>query len=93
MKKSKGTAIASFLFGLTFWIPLLNLIFSLMAIYLGLKALKNIKAEPVKYGGKWFAIAGITFGVVVYIAYLTGLVMCLSGYKEICKSIGLTLLD
>mgnify|MGYP001565605404 CR=1 FL=1 len=89
MKKSKGMAIASFIFGLTFWIPLLNLIFGALALYLGFKALNRIKGEHNKYGGKIFAIIGITLAAIVYITYITGLGICLSGNKAICSFIGL----
>jgi len=88
-KKSKAEAIASFVFGLTFWIPLLNLIFGLIAIYAGIDSLVKIRKEPIKYGGKWFAVAGIALGFIVYITYFTGLSMCLYGYKDICKNMGL----
>lgn len=92
-KKSKATAIASFVFGLTFWIPLLNLIFGAFAVYFGIKSLKNIRKEPTKYGGKWFAVIGTILGLLVYLFYFTGLGMCLYGYKEICNNIGLTQLS
>lgn len=91
MKKSNGTAIASFIFGLFFWIPLINFIFAIPAIYFGIKALKNIRQDK-SYGGKWFAITGIILGALVYVTYLTGLGMCMFGFKEICKNIGLTFL-
>ena len=91
-EKSKETAIASFIFGLGFWIPLLNLIFGLIAIYVGTKSIIKIKKEPLKYGGKWFAITGIILGSVVYVTYLTGFGMCIFGNKDICKNIGLSFL-
>ncbi|MAG91744.1 hypothetical protein CMO83_03645 [Candidatus Woesearchaeota archaeon] len=91
-KKSKSKAIASFILGLTFWIPILNLIFGLFAIFLGVKALINIRRYPDKYGGKGFAIIGIVLASLVYLTYLAGLLMCLIGYKDICESIGLALL-
>ncbi len=87
--KSQAMSIISFIFGLTFWIPLLNLIFGLLAISIGRNSLVNIKKDPAKYGGKWFAIIGIILGSLVYITYFTGVSMCLFGYKEICKNIGL----
>ena len=89
-KKSKTGAIASFIFGLTFWIPLLNLIFGAFAIYLGYKSIVNIKKDPDKYAGKGFAVTGLVLGLVVYLFYLTGIGMCFVGYKEVCKNIGLT---
>ena len=92
MKKSKAMPIASFIFGLTFWIPLINLIFGVFAIYLGIRSLSKIKNDPDKYGGKAFALIGIILGAVVYITYLTGIGMCLTGYKEICKFMGLQFL-
>lgn len=89
MKKSKATAITSLIFGLTFWIPLLNLIFGVIAVYLGVKALIKIRKEPDKYGGGWFAVVGIALGGLPLALYIIGLGMCLSGYNEICKNIGL----
>lgn len=92
MKKSKATAITSFTFGLTFWIPLINILFGVLAIYLGIKALAKIRKDPDKYGGKGLAIAGIILGALPIALYILGLVICLSGYKELCKSVGLTFL-
>lgn len=91
-KKSRTTAIAAFALGLTFWIPLLNLIFGAFAIYFGRKALLNIKKEPNKYGGKVFAIIGLVLGLIVYLFYIMGIGMCLIGYREICKNLGLAFL-
>jgi len=93
MKKSKGMAVASFAFGLTFWIPLLNIVFGIFAIYFGVRALKNIKTNPKKFGGKWFAITGITLAILPITFYLWGLGLCLTGYKEICENMGLSLLS
>jgi len=92
MEKSKRMARASFIFGVTFWIPLLNLIFGVLAIYFGVKSLRNIKKEPDKYGGKWYAIIGVILGLLVYVFYLTGVGMCIAGYSEICKNIGMAAL-
>lgn len=91
-KKSKAGAIASFVFGLTFWIPLLNLIFGIFAIYFGVKSLKNIKKEPEKYSGKTFAIIGIALASIIYITYLIGLSLCLTTNKAICGYMGLPFL-
>ena len=91
-KKSKAGAIASLAFGLTFWIPLLNIIFGIFAIYLGIKSLKNIKKEPEKYSGKAFAIIGIILGSIVYIAFLIGISLCLTTHDAICGYIGLPFL-
>ncbi len=92
MKKSKATAIISFVSGLTFWIPIINVVFGVLAIYLGIKALAKIRKDPDKYGGKGFAIAGIVLGTFPIIFYIIGLTICLIGYKEICRIIGLTFL-
>lgn len=92
MKKSKSIAITSFVFGMTFWIPLLNLIFGLLAVILGFKALSKIKKDPKVYGGKWFAVGGIALGITVYLGYILALGLCLTGYKEVCKSINLSFL-
>ena len=92
MEKSRGTAVASSIFGLFFWIPLINLISGALAIYLGVKSLIKIRRDPSKYYGKGFAITGIILGALVYVTYLIGLGMCLFGFKEICKNIGLSFL-
>ena len=92
MEKSKRMAATSFAFGLAFWIPLLNFVFGVLAIYLGIKALLKIKQEPDKYAGKFFAIIGIILGVLPIALYLIILVICLSGYGEVCKAMGITIL-
>lgn len=92
MKKSKAIAIVSFVFSLTFWIPLINLLFGALAVYLGIKALTKIRKNPDKYGGKGFAIAGIILGALPIFLYIIGVTICLIGYKEVCESIGLTFL-
>ena len=92
MAKSKTTAIISFVLGLAFWIPLLNLIFGALAIYIGIKSLIKIRKEPDTYAGKMYAILGIALGAIVYLTYITGLGMCLFGYKSICNNIGLSFL-
>ena len=91
-KKSKTTAVTSFIFGLAFWIPLLNLIFGFLAILIGIKSLISIRKNPDKYGGNTYAIAGIVLGFLVYATYLTGLGMCLYGNKQICTTMGLSFL-
>ena len=91
--KSQTLSIFSFIFGLIFLIPLLNLIFGIFSIYLGVKALIKIKHQPKEFGGKWFAIIGIALGAIVYLTYIIGTMMCLSGYKTICKNIGLDFLS
>lgn len=92
MKKSKATAVASFILGSFFWIPLINIICGTLAIHLGVKALTKIKKYPMKYSGKLFAVTGIILGLLVYATYLTGLGMCLLGFKEVCNNVGLPFL-
>ena len=91
-KKSKSMALASFVFGLFFWVPLLNLIFGALSISLGIKALRKIRKEPNIYGGKWYAVVGIILSALVCITYFTGIGMCIYGYKDICINIGLAFL-
>ena len=91
-RKSKTSAITSFIFGLTFWIPLLNLIFGALAVYLGIKSIVKIRRDPVHNGGTAYAAVGLILGSLVYLTYLTGVGMCLFGYKSICGNIGLSFL-
>lgn len=91
--KSRAASLASFLFGLVFWIPLLNLIFAIPALYFGIASLRKIKKKPEQYGGKWFAVIGIALGAIVYLTYYIGVAMCVSGNKEICSNIGLAFLS
>ena len=93
LKKSSLKSIISFIFGLTFWIPILNLIFGIGAIYFGIVALINIRKEPSKYSGKWLALIGMILGALVWITYFVGVGMCLYGNKSICSSIGLGFLS
>ena len=93
MGKSKFMAISSFFFGMTFLIPLINLIFGFLAIIIGLRALSKIRKDPEAYGGKWLAIAGISLGAMVYIGYAAGLGICLSGNQEVCKTLGVSFLS
>lgn len=91
-KKSKAMAATSFVFSLFFWVPLLNLVFGALSIYLGIKSLRKIKKGPKLYSGKWYAITAIILSAMVYLFYLTGVGMCLLGFKQICSNIGLEFL-
>lgn len=90
--KSRIMPLASFFFGMAFWIPLLNLLFALPSIYFGIKAFKKIRQNPKQYGGKWFAVIGIVLGAFVYLSYLIGFSMCIYGSGEICRNMGLAFL-
>ena len=73
-KKNSSSAIMSLIFGLFFWLPLLNAITSLFAIYFGVTALVNIKKNPAVYSGKNLAIIGIILGALPLLFYLLGFV-------------------
>ena len=88
MKKSKSMAIASFVFGLLSILPLINYLLMPLSIYLGFRSLQNIKKNPEAYGGKIFAVTGLTISILILIFTLTGIGICLAGYKEICKGMG-----
>ena len=90
MKKSKSLAITSFVFGVISIIPMINYLTTLLAIYFGIKSLKNIRKHPENYDGKIFAITGLLFGILIIIFTLTGIGLCLAGFKQICKSTGWT---
>jgi len=94
-QKNKSLAKWSLGLGLLFWMPLFNLLFSPLAIFLGIKALIKIKKEPNNYEGKWQAITGIIFGSILFIMILVGALMCLSeiffklGFEQVCSDLGL----
>ena len=60
--QSKKTAYISLALSLSSLIPLLNLGIAPMAVYFGIKALKEIERNPEEYGGKIYAITGIIIG-------------------------------
>ena len=88
-KKSKAGALTSFIFSMTFWIPLLNMIFCAIGAIIGYRSLKNIIKDK-KFGGIWFIIISFILTGIVYITYFIGLGMCFSGIKDICINMGLT---
>lgn len=68
--KSKSTAMASFILGLISWVPLFNFVIAPAGVYFGIVAIRKIKKEPDKYGGKGYAIAGIIIcGIVTLLSY------------------------
>ncbi|MBI2657113.1 DUF4190 domain-containing protein [Candidatus Woesearchaeota archaeon] len=89
MEKSRAQAVTSLVFGLLFWVPLLNIIFGLLAVFIGAISLANIKKEPEKYYGKGYAIAGIILGALPIVLSLIGIGLCAAGYRGICDSMGL----
>jgi len=67
-KKTLGLAIASLICGLLFIFPLLGILFSLLAIILGIVALVKISNNKDTLKGKGLAIAGISlgaFGIII----------------------------
>ena len=64
-------SVAAFIIGLLFWMPLFNYLTSAIAIYLGIKALREIRDEKNvrKQSGKVLASAAIVLGIIPY--YLT----------------------
>ncbi|MBC8501425.1 MAG: hypothetical protein H8D38_06710 [DPANN group archaeon] len=66
-KKDRFHAILSFIFSLGFWIPLLNIGFSLVSLFLAIKALRLISADSKKYGGMGFALAALIISLTTFI--------------------------
>lgn len=84
-KKSRsGTAVLSFILSLSFWMPLLNYFICLMGIYLGFKALKDIRNGGGRHKGKLFALAGIVLGAV---PYYFGIIYVLSSVLHVSKTL------
>ena len=63
-KKTLGMAIASLVLGCLFIIPLLGMLFSLVALILGIVALVKISNNKETLQGKGLAISGIVLGAV-----------------------------
>ena len=81
MAKNRNMAMASFILGLFFWMPLFNMILGPIAIFLGIKALIKIKKQPKKYTGKWYAISGIILGWIPIFLWIVQLVMMAFGIE------------
>ena len=58
-------SVAAFVIGLLFWMPLFNFLTSAVAIFLGTKALREIRDEK-KHSGKMLASAAIILGIIPY---------------------------
>lgn len=70
-QKDKSFAIASFVCGLLIWVPLFNAILGIMAVILGVLAIKRVKKYPELYGGQGLALTGIILGTISIIFVLT----------------------
>lgn len=63
-KKTLGLAIASFVLGCFFFIPLIGFLLSVPAVILGIIALVKISHSNNTLGGSGFAIGGIIMGAI-----------------------------
>lgn len=63
-QKTHGLAIASLVLGCLFLIPILGILFSLLAIIFGIVALVAISKKKEVYKGGGLAISGIVLGVI-----------------------------
>ena len=66
-KRKNPNAKFSFWIGLLLWVPFFNYFTSFIAIFFGMKGLREIRAG--KGSGKWLALMGIILGIIPY--YLT----------------------
>ncbi|HLC65003.1 MAG TPA: DUF4190 domain-containing protein [Candidatus Nanoarchaeia archaeon] len=88
MTKNSPFAKKSFYLGLFFWVPLFNLILSPIAIYLGIRALRQIKKEPEVYSGKGYAVVGLILGIIPLLLGLIYLIFFFfPGLKEFLLSL------
>ncbi len=69
-KKDSFYAKVSMFLGLGFWVPLLNIPLSILAIIMGITALKLAHNHPERYGGRKFAMTGIVLGFIPLILML-----------------------
>lgn len=69
--KKKGLAITGFVFGLlgmlTFWIPVIGTLLTLIAVICSKAALSWIKHDPHRHGGAAFAAVGFALGIIFLI--------------------------
>lgn len=82
-KKTLGLAVASLVFGCFFLFPFLGVIFSLVAIILGIAALVIIKNNKDTIGGGGLAISGIilgTVGIIIIPILAIGLAILIPGF-------------
>lgn len=66
-KKRSGLAIASFVFGCLFFVPILGLFFSLIGVICGIVALKRVARSHGVLRGRKLAISGIVLGSVGFL--------------------------
>jgi len=63
-KKDTFYSKLSLVLGLGFWIPLLNVPLSILAITFGIISLRLIHLYPKRYGGRTYAVLGIILGSI-----------------------------
>jgi hypothetical protein len=82
---AKNVGMAGFVFSvlgvLTFWVPFLGTLLTLIAILSSKSALAKIKHQPKKHSGSFLALVGLILGIVFFILSLCalGLVVFLFG--------------
>ena len=82
------TAIAALMVGLLFLMPLFNFFTSVISIYLGLKALREIRARGMRNRiGKVVSSAAIILGIIPY--YLSVIYMLRTYFSLSVNSLGL----
>ena len=71
MPKKKGLAVVGFVFGiagmLTFWVPVLGTLLTLLAVICSKAALSWIRHDHYKHGGFALATIGFTLGIIFLI--------------------------
>lgn len=78
-KKTLGIAIASLVFGCLFLFPFIGIVFSLIAIILGIVALVAIKNNKDTVGGGGLALAGIVLGAIgIVVAPILAIILAIS---------------
>ncbi|PIN86088.1 hypothetical protein COV19_06345 [Candidatus Woesearchaeota archaeon CG10_big_fil_rev_8_21_14_0_10_44_13] len=78
-KKDSTYAWISFLLLFFFWVPLLNLIILPASIVFGAKAIRDVRADPKRYGGKWIAIISVLCSAISFIFSVVVLYMDIIG--------------
>ena len=66
-RPNRNLAIASFVLAFFCWIPMFNILTSILSVTFGIMALYKIKKDPKNYKGTFFALFGIIIGVVVFL--------------------------
>jgi uncharacterized membrane protein len=75
MKMDKFHAKTAFFLSLGFFIPLFNIGFILVSIFLAFKALKLIEKHPKQYSGKGYAITALVISITAIILTIIGFII------------------